>query len=62
MIKLVDEKLGEDVDVKLSIEAGKIIVAVSFAPEHLLDKLKAVIPGVMDDALIEAAKAALAKA
>ena len=69
---LVDKDLGDKGELKLDLVNGDLKFTVSYAvtgvtggvsitvsADELLDKLKAVIPGEIDDAVIDIVKAAL---
>lgn len=72
MSEIIDQKLGESGDVKLELVGAELKLTViekvgdldasasiSLPPRVLLDKLKALIPGKIDDAIIDALEAAL---
>ena len=72
MSDLIDKEIGAEGGVKLSIVEGKIklevmydgkgvdgSIAVMLEAGYFMDKLKDVIPGEIDDAVIEVIKAAL---
>ena len=71
MSDLADVKLGSIGDLKLSLVEAKLkievianvdgvaaSIAVAVSPRFFLDKLKAAIPGTIDDAVINALEAA----
>lgn len=75
MGELVQEQLGPEAKLDLKLEGGKLILSVvyegkeagasmgvSLEPGLFLDKLKGLIPGQIDDAVIELIKAALKNA
>ena len=54
-----DVQIAKEVDLKISVAAGKVILTVSVDSDMLLDELAAKIPGSVDDAVIAVIKAAL---
>jgi hypothetical protein len=62
---LLEKQLGKHVELKLGLEGGELKLAAEIAIVDimgpLLDKVKELIPGHFDDALIDAAKEKLAE-
>lgn len=58
-LELVEGKL--QIKLSVGVEGVAASLVASIEPGHFLDKLKAVIPSQIDDAIIEVLKAALVK-
>jgi hypothetical protein len=59
-LELVEGKLKISVG-SAKLEGVEVALAVSVDASHFLDKLKGIIPGTIDDAVIDALKAAFLK-
>jgi len=69
--ELLNKDLGKELDLKIDFKDGKLAlslvydgkggdasIGLSLEPDYFLDKLKAAIPGQIDDTVIDVLKAA----
>lgn len=58
-MKLFEQKVANGVDAKADLIDGKVVIVVTADSAVAIDELKKLIPGTIDDAVLEVLKTAL---